>query len=347
MKRSYSLDLIKLFLAYVIVLFHVDKWVAPGPTVTVQVFFVISGYFLARKYYGRSHNDPEKQYGPWQYTWDHVRPLYPHYLLALVLFLGYALLRSAVQFVQSPGWDSLREMMTLVYDQLPDTVFLQSAYKYGDNLNRPTWQLSAMVIAGYFIYALLCHNEKLSRTVLFPAGILMVQCLLYTGVDLFTQYGCFFLPLLRAFSPMCVGVLTYYFSTTAYYEKLKDSRILFNVLVLLALPAMMAFEDRNDLHLLWSAVLILGCMEQDTWINRLLNKPCFAGCGTLSYVLYLNHAVFGRFYVNILSKLVIKAGIALEDPWYTVVYLVLLTVLCLLLRWFVNRVQQCRRKVNV
>lgn len=344
MKRNYSLDLIKLLLAYVIVLFHVDKWVSPGPTVTVQVFFVISGYFLARKYDKRSHGDPEKQYGPWRYTLDHVRSLYPHYLLALVLFLGYALLRSLVQFVASPSGTGLWEMAALVYDQLPDMLFLQSAYQYGANLNRPTWQLSAMIIAGYFIYALLCQDEKLAKTILFPAGIFMVQCLLYTGQDLFSQYGFFFMPLLRAFSPMCVGVLTYYFSTTDYYTKLINKRFLFNGLVLLALPAMILFEDRNNLHLLWSAILVLGCMEQESLINRLLDKPCFAVCGTLSYILYLNHAVFGRFYINILVKLMEKVGILLEEPWYTAVYLVLLTVFCLMLQWFMNRVQQRQRR---
>lgn len=348
MKRNYSLDVIKLFLAYIIVLFHLEKWVSPGPTVTVQIFFMISGNFLARKFYGRSHADPEKRYGPWQYTWDHVRTLYPHCLLALVLFLGYSLLRSLLHFVAAPSLDGLREMGTLVYDQLPDLVFLQSAYQYDANLNGPTWQLSALVIAGYFVYALLCHNEKLSRTIVFPAAILMIQCVLHTDVDLFSRYGFFFLPLLRAFSPMCVGVLTYYFSTTVYYEKLKRRSGLFNSLVLLALPAMILFEDRNDLHLLWTAILVLGCMEQESTINRLLNRKCFAGCGKLSYILYLNHALFARFYINILVKLMAKVGIILEEPWYTAVYLVLLTAFCLVLQWAMDRLlQRHRRKAEV
>lgn len=344
MKRNYSLDVIKLLLAYVIVLFHFELWVAPGPTVTVQIFFMISGYFLARKFYGRSHADPEKKYGPWQYTWDHVRALYPHCLLALVLFLGYALLRGLVQ-LSNPG--GLWEMVTLIYDQLPDLLFLQSAFQYDANLNGATWQLSALVIAGYFVYALLCHNEKLSRTIVFPAAILMIQCLLHTDVDLFSRYGCFYLPLLRAFSPMCVGVLTYYFSTTDCYGKFRRHRVLFNALALLALPAMMAFEDRNDLHLLWSALLIMGCMEPESVLNRLLNRKCFAFCGTLSYVLYLNHELFGRFYINILTKLLGKAGIVLTGGMYLLVYLVLLTVFCLGLQWLMNWLEKKHVAVNV
>lgn len=346
MKRNYSLDFMKLLLAYVIVLFHSGKWIGPGPTVTVQIFFMISGFFLARKYYGKSHADPEKQYGPWQYTLDHVKSLYPHYLLALGLFLGYALLRSLVHFTAAPSGTGLWDMVTMIYDQLPDLVFLQSAYQYDANLNGPTWQLSALVIAGYFVYALLCHNEKLSRRILFPAAILMIQCLLHTDVDLFSRYGCFFMPLLRAFSPLCVGVLTYYFSTTEHYRKFRQHRVLFNSLALLALPAMILFEDRNDLHLLWTPLLILGCMEPESTLNRLLDRKCFASCGKLSYILYLNHAMFARFYVNILAKLLGKVGIPLKEPWYSALHLVLLTVFCLVLQWAVDRLRH-RRKAEV
>lgn len=345
MKRNYSLDVIKLFLAYVIVLFHFDTWVAPGPTVTVQIFFVISGYFLARKYYRNSHNDPEKQYGPWQYTWDHIRSLYPHYILAAALFLGYVLLRSTIYFVLSPNWESLREMMTLIYDQLPDAVFLQSAYQYGANLNKPTWQLSAMIIVGYFVYALLCYDEKLSRTILFPAAILMIQCLLHTTQDLFGQFGCFFMPLLRAFSPMCVGVLTYYFSTTEYYGKLKQSGALFDVLAILALPAMMVFEDRNNLHLLWAGVLVLGCMEPECAINRLLNRRCFADFGKLSYLLYLHHALMSRVFANLVIDKLSNYGIVMGPFLDRVAYLAVLTVFCLLLQRVVDRVLSvCRNR---
>ena len=345
MKRNYSLDVIKLLLAYVIVLFHFDKWVAPGPTVTVQIFFMISGFFLARKFYNRSYGDGETRYGPWHYTLDHAKALYPHYVLALVLFLGYSLVRSLVYFVAAPSGQGLQDMLTMIYDQLPDLVFLQSAFQYDANLNAPTWQLSALMIAGYFVYALLCHNEKLSRTLIFPAGILMIQCLLHTGVDLFSRYGCFYMPLLRAFSPMCLGVLTYRFSTTDMYRRFRQNKGLFHGLGLLALPAMMIFEDRNDLHLLWTAVLILNCMEPESIVNRLLNRKCFAGCGKLSYILYLNHAMFARFYINILIKLLQKTGIGMPEWLYTPVYLVLLTAFCLVLQWLTERLQnRCRKK---
>ena len=343
MKRSYSLDLLRLFFAYVIVLFHFDHPIPPGPTVTVQIFFVVSGYFLARKYYSRTHTDPQKQYTAWQYTLDHVRALYPHCILATVLFLGYALLRAFLVFLGAPSAAGLWEMLTLIYDQLPDTLFLQASYQYYANLNAPTWQISALVIAGYFVYALLCYDEKLSRTVLFPGAVFLTTCLLADCEDLFARMGPIFLPLLRAFGPMCMGVLTYVFSTCSLYARLKRSKLLFHGLTLLALPMMILFEDRNSLHLLWSGLLVLGCTDPDSLLDRLLGRKCFSGCAQLSLVIYLNHAVFGRLYTNILLVLLERAGIVLNDTASCVVYLVALTAACMMLKWAMERVPSSRK----
>ena len=52
-QRSYALDLIKLLLSYVIAFFHCGLSVSPGPTVTVQVFFILSGFFLGKTFYER------------------------------------------------------------------------------------------------------------------------------------------------------------------------------------------------------------------------------------------------------------------------------------------------------
>ena len=344
MKRSYSLDLIRLFLAYVITLFHFDHTVPPGPTATVQIFFVISGYFLARKYYARSHEDRGASYSPLRYTLDHARSFYPHCILAAALFLLYVLARAVLVFLGSPSAQGLWEMVQLIYDQLPDALFLQTSYQYAANLNSPTWQISALVIAGYFVYALLCYDEKLSRTILFPGAVIMAQSILADCDDLFGRIGPIFLPLLRAFAPLCMGVLTCCFSRSTYCARLKQSRILFNILTLLALPMMILFEDRNGLHLIWSALLILGCTDPDSILERLLGHKCFAGCAKLSFVIYLNHALIGRMYINIISKLIAKAGIMLSDTTNCIVYLTVLTAACLVLMWIVDRVTVRRKE---
>lgn len=295
MKRVYSLDFLKLVLAYVIAFFHFGTTIAPGPTITVQIFFIFSGFFLAKKYYSRSHSDGGAAYDQWHYTLDHVRSVYPHYLLSVGMFFLYTLARALVYLVLEPSWESLGQIALSVYNQIPDLLLLQSAYHYHDSLNYPLWQLSALLIAGYFVYGLLCWNEKLSRKLVFPAAILMIHSLLYTGVDLWGNVGPFYIPLLRAFSPLCIGVLAYYFTTTPYYEALKRKKIPFNLAVCYALVTIFVYADHANIFLVTAVVVLWGCWEESTWLNKVMNHKIFRHCGGLSLAVYMNHALIARF----------------------------------------------------
>ena len=344
MKRSYSLDVMKLFFACVVAVFHFEVIDGIYANVAVQTFFVISGYFLGRKYYSRSHKDGGLTYGPWRYTLDHAISLYPHYLLSLVVMLGYVLARAVVYFVTSPTLTEVWEMVTQIYYQVPDLLMLQSAYQYGMNLNNPTWQISALVIAGFFVYSLLCQNERLCRELLFPGAILMVQSLLATGVDLFGRYGFFFLPLLRAFAPLSLGVLVYYFSKTEVFARLKAHRPFFDLLSLLAVPAILVFKDWAGFHLVWASVLILACMEPENILNRLLNWKAFAFCGELSYAVYLNHALFVRIFHAWLLRMLEGWGLGLSVVLQTVVYLGTVLVYSVFTVWLLKKIQSFARK---
>jgi len=292
MKRIYSLDLLRLYFAYVIAYHHFDYILAPGPTVTVQVFFLISGFFLAKKFYSRSFGGGD--YDQWRYTLDHAKSLYPHYLLSLTVFFCYTLARAVLYWVLDPSWQGLHDIFLSFYDLIPELTLLQSAYHWYESLNFPLWQLSALLIAGYFVYGLLCWNEKLSRKLLFPAAILMIQSLLYTGVDIWGNYGFFHIPLLRAFSPMCAGVLTYYFTTTEYYTRLKQHKLFFNLAAIYALVTIIAYGEHNNIFLVTTPFLLWGCWEEGSWINMLLNHKLFRPCGSLALAVYMNHAFLGR-----------------------------------------------------
>lgn len=295
MKRIYSLDALKLLFAYIIAFYHFGWELSPGPVITVQIFFVVSGFFLAKKFYAKSHSDNGERYSAWRYTLDHAKSIYPIYLFSILAFFGFTMARSALAFVREPALDKLSAMALELFNQIPDLLFLQSSYRFHESLNYPLWQVSALLIAGYFVYALLCHNEKLSRTVLFPAAVLMIQCLLYYGqADLWGSWGPFYVPLLRAFSPLCIGVLTYVFTTTPYYDALKRHKTAFNLATLYGFAAIFAYGDRANVFLLSAALLILNCRDESSWLNRLLNRPIFKHCGKLSLSIYVNHALIAR-----------------------------------------------------
>ena len=337
-KRVYSLDLIKLVLAYVIAFFHCDMTIAPGPTVTVQVFFIISGFFLGRKFYAATYPDPLRSYRAWDYTLDHVKKIYPHYFFSWAVFFLYLLARSALEFLRSPSVELLQSILRSFYNQIPDLFLLQSSHFFHDSINYPLWQLSALLISGYFVYASLCHNERLSREILFPAAILMVQSLLWSGVGLWDNYGFFYLPLLRALSPLCLGVLTYYFSTTELYAAIACHKAYFSVAGLLSLVTLFCYADRANIFLITTPILILNCMEPDSWLNKALNRPCFRGFGELSYAVYLNHSFVARVLCALILPRLSARGLRVAIWQKGLMYFVMLTVysvitLALVSRW--------------
>lgn len=343
MKRLYSLDFLKLIFAYVIAYFHFGHTIAPGPTVTVQIFFFISGFFLARKYYSRSYSDGGAHYNQWNYTLDHVKGLYPHYVFAYALFFLYNTARAAVVFLHAPSFQPIRETLLSLYDQIPNMLFMQSAYHFHDNMNYPLWQLSALVIGGYFVYGMLCHNEKLSRQLLFPAAILMAQSLLHSGVGLDDNYGPVYMPLLRAFTGLSWGVLVYYFTTTSCYALLKQKYTLFNIAATISLLCIFVYADHGNIHYITGCLLILGCYEKESWLNKLLNHAVFKHCGKLSLSIYLNHALVCRFTNGWLFPHLDGWGLSTNRLQKDLIFFFLLTIASAAALWLVE-VWLLRRK---
>lgn len=343
MKRIYSLDLLKLVFSYIIAFFHFGTTIAPGPTVTVQVFFIVSGFFLGKKFYSRSHGNDG--YDQWDYTLDHVRSLYPMYLVSVALFFGYTLARSLVYLVLEPSLEGLGQIFLSFYHQIPDLLLLQSAYHYHDSLNYPLWQLSALLIAGYFVYGALCWDEKRSRKLLFPAAILMIQSLLYTGVDIWGNWGPFYIPLLRAFSPLCAGVLAWYFTTTAHYAVLKKHPVAFNLAVLYALVSLFAYADDSNVFLVTVPMLLWGCWDEGSWINKLLNRKAFRRCGDLSLAVYCNHALIARFLEARVFMPLESRGTPAPLWQQNAIYFILLTACSLAVLFMVDLWKKRRKKV--
>lgn len=238
----------------------------------------------------------------------------------------YTLTRSLVHLALSPSWDKLSAIALDFYNQIPDLLLLQSAYYFHNSLNYPLWQLSALVIAGFFVYGLLCRNERTCRMLLFPAAILMIQSLLYSGVDLWENYGFFYMPLLRAFSPLCIGVLTFYFTTTPYYERLKRKKVFFNLAVVFSAVTIFVYADLANIFLVTTPILLLGCYDGTSWLNALLNRRIFRNFGQFSYAIYLNHALVARFVQARLIPGAQARGIGLSQWQSCGIFFALLTV---------------------
>ena len=291
MKRIYSFDVFKLLFAYNLALFHYGVELPPETGVTIQLFFIVSGFFLGKKFYSKYHADPDNSYDQICYTKDHIKSLYPHYIFSLAILTVYTLIANVITFLREPSINQIVMTVKEVYAIIPELFLVQNTGFFGGGTNYPLWQLCVMLISGYFIYASLHKNEKLSRELLFPAAILMIQAFLESGIDHWGTYGFFHVPILRALSSQCIGVLVYYLTTTRYYEIIRSRKILFNLASIFAFLSIFAPMAYHNIFLITFVFLLLAMNDPDSWINKLLNRKVFKHSGNLCYAVYLNHAV--------------------------------------------------------
>lgn len=291
MKRIYSFDVFKLVFAYLIAVFHFGTEIPPGPGIAVELFFIISGFFLGKKFYDKYQADPENKYDQICYTKDHVKSLYPHYIFSLIVLTVYTFIAGVITFLRQPSAYQIVMIVKNVYAAIPELFFLQNTGFFGGGTNYPLWQLCTLIISGYFVYGLLYKNEKLSREFIFPAAILMIQAFLASSDDIWGTVVFFHIPLLRAFSPLCIGVLVYYFTTTSYYQFIRSKKLLFNLASVFAFLSLFVPDGYHNIYLITFVFLLLAMYEPESWVNKLLNRKIFKGCGQMSYAVYLNHAV--------------------------------------------------------
>lgn len=292
MTRIYSIDFLKLLFAILIAYSHLGINL-PGADVAVVFFFILSGYFLARKYYMRSFGEKAKVYNEKAYTLDHIKTLYPHYILSLVVMFGYYVIKNIYYIViQSDSAKSIGQLFVDLYELMPEFFLVQNIGFFNGGLNYPLWQMCALIISGYFIYALLCYNERLSTTIIFPISIILIQVYLLSISDIFGASGAIYIPLVRAFSSMCIGVLTYKFVQSKYYGQIMEKHFIsINCLSIFSLFALFYFGAYQNIYLIMSVILIVTLVNKDSWLNFVLNRKCFKYFGDFSYAVYLNHAL--------------------------------------------------------
>lgn len=288
MKRIYSIDFFKLLFAYLIALSHTSIRI-PGYECAVVFFFILSGYFLARKFYNKkAANIP---YSGAQYTLDHIKSLYPHYILSLAVMFVYFFLRNTYYIHAGiPAAVPWAEMPAKIYNLIPELFMMQNIGFFDGGLNYPLWQISTLVISGYFIYTLLRYNEKLSTQIIFPVAILLIQVYLRGDIDTFGTVGIFYIPMVRAFSAVSFGVLVFKLLHSEIYAKnFAQHKLALNICSILSLITVFVFHD-NQILLITSVFIIAALVEPTSWLNKVFNHKIFSSFGELSYAVYLNHA---------------------------------------------------------
>lgn len=303
-KRNNAIEFFRFILCCTVFFHHFkgygDGTAFSGGYLGVDIFFVISGFFLM-KHFAEKETDlslsPER--ATFSYLQKRISKLIPHHVFSWLIMavITILLLRSySVSDVLCYGcWE----------------FFLLKATGLGNNItvNGVTWYLSALVICSYCIYWILCCEKKYRNnnaegfTVIIGPFIyaLVISWMWNTRNDL--NYWVQSAPVftggfLRGLSEMSLGCSVY-----AIVEALKKKCISCKQISIFAtffemigwfgvFVHMYGHSDKNDFIIpLFSALLLVSMCVCDSYFTRLLNNRISAFLGRISYPMFLNQFI--------------------------------------------------------
>lgn len=281
--RNYAIDWIKGVMMLLVIFTHSGTIsIVHHGYIAVNVFFVISGYFLMRGFM-------TKQTTAIQYTWSRVK----QFFLPYILVFSFTCLLKIYGLTHFSGFDTFLEK----YAQIAFGISLIEEVGpqiMEDHILWGSWFLSSLLIAGFLLYSMLEYNPRLARTILFPIIIIGGYTLLYSqgpGVTAWSRVGPVGLPLMRALCGMAGGAIIYdiYHTYKSAFERrstLINIAALFSFLLFIALVFPVKTLDKYmAVAIPW---IVLGAVIDRSWLNNLL-KPIKGGVFSIigRYSLYV------------------------------------------------------------
>lgn len=261
--------------------------------VATEFFFLVSGYLLFASFY-RNKERKEKTTA-WKFTFHKIKNLYPCYIFSFLVIFTFTMIVDKEGVI---GW------IINFGQSVWELSFLQISGLKGFRLfNYPAWYISAMLIAGYFIYVWLELDEKKFVKFFMPIGVLFIYCFFSKNSQTIDVWGGAKIldvsdAVMRAFAGMSLGGICYITS-----NKLKEKQLSSKIRILLSIGEVAAFllalflmnheaHTQTDFYiiLLLSVGVALSFTEK-SYIIKWLSNPFFIWLGRLSYPMFLNQII--------------------------------------------------------
>lgn len=306
--RNYEIDFIKLILIGFVFIYHTLEFKNENTTlgdhfflnglgwISVHFFFVISGFLMMKSHSRNMKTELPQQSGrnALRFVFGKFRGIASHYYTSLAIALGIYLVTISDQL-------SLKKLISLMYNFLPELFLLNRAGLDSLYINLPTWYIQAMLVCMLPMYYLLSRSRDTFRNVIAPLGMIFFLGFMFRQEVVFMNNGGteHIIPngMIRGFAGLfsgCAGYILY--EKLTEYDYTKAQRIMFTVLEVLLYGAVLVgcFMPYTDTKGHFMAMLLIPPAVALTFsgasnIGNLFRSPKLSILSSLSTIIYFNH----------------------------------------------------------
>lgn len=357
LKRNGTIELMRFLFASAVVLFHavgdlysfvkkighigsIDITFFKNGYIGVEFFFVISGFFMAKKIY-KQIDTKEKQKSLGEetvyYIWTKVKTILPYYIPACIVMM-------IIYIVYGDN-------VIKIISRIPSLLFLQQTGAFEYSFISIAWYISAMLIGMAIIYPL-CKKFYSTFTILIAPllGLLIVGAIIHNTGNLggVTEWSAItYKSNFRAIAELSLGTTCFEISRRISLVNFKKkSRIILSLAAFICYVVTFLFVN-CDVPLTFSAhALILICiaiiitLSNAGWVGRsgFMQRKLFLYLGSISLPLYLFQNVPRYLLPMILPDL--------SPDKQCVLIFVISLLLAVLMKIIVVKITNLRHKVS-
>ncbi len=301
---------------------YVPGRVLGGGHLLVDLFFILSGFVIARQYQGGIES---RRIGFVGYALRRLARLYPAYLLAFV----------AVVVMEVVGLKHLGEAPKFRRDAPILSTFLQLTLLHNAGLrtaawNFPSWSVSVEWIVNLLFFVFVRQLRSARTPVILAIVYLCTACLMQLSpktldLDLWEgNYGFLNAGLARGLVGFGLGVVVF----THHRSLPRPHPLALHALEsVVAMAAVIGLTRKTNPFyvgadhvsvLFFFPALVTLCLYRASWVGRLLSTRAAVFLGTISYSVYVLHIPL----LNLVTPLYARV----PSPWNTIGYGVLLLI---------------------
>ena len=305
----------------------------------VDVFFVISGFYLMR------HFSLNTESTAFKYTAGRIRRTYLPYLFAF----GLACILDYKRLLSFQGFEGFMETFAPVVSFLSLTEGLEFLV-HTPIILTGGWFLSVLVIGGFLLYGLLEYDERLSTRVVLPFGIIAAYTFLFTknpaSVESWYALGAVSMPLLRGCADMGMGIVMYSLiqDNREWMTQKRKGLAVLSLLSMVLFALMLTSPKSYDGFLVIIVpMMLMGVLIQDSPMNAFYRKwkpALMPRIGALSLELYLIHYPM----IHIVHSGCKFLGLPLKASFLIPADLLFILLAAIGLRWLCNLILSTRNK---